>query len=109
MKKKNNNIFLKILSILFLFYMSMYISSSTSIIENKRKQEVIITEKNIKRFENDIKNNKNIDINDYMTTKKNDYSGPGSRLGENVSNFFEDLLTKQAGKMAKFLKKCFFN
>lgn len=109
MKKVNNtNWFLRILSLLFIFYISMYLSNITGFYENKKSEEVMLTNESIKRFEEDIKNNKNIDVNDYLIKKNNDYHGLGNDIGENVSSFFEKLLTEETGKMAKLLKKMFF-
>ena len=107
MKKKNHNPFLTLLFILFIVYLSLYIAGASGYYENKINEEITLTEENILKFERDVKNNKDIDINDYVVKENKDYSCFASNMGDNVSNFFEKLLTKELGKMGKVLKKMF--
>lgn len=108
MKKKNkHNPFLRILGVLFIVYVSLSIASFSGYYESKVNEEVTLTEENIKRFENDIKNNKEIDINNYISSKKKDYRGFASNMGDNVSEFVEKMFTEELGKMGKVLKKLF--
>ena len=107
MKKKKRNPFLIILSILFIIYISLFIVGESGYYESKTKEEIVLTEENIKKFENDVKNNKNIDIENYVVKDNTDYSCFASNMGDNVSSFVERLLTEELGKMRKVLKKMF--
>ena len=107
MKKKKRNPFLTILFILFIVYVSLYIAGASGYYENKINEQIVLTEENIKKFESDVKNNKNIDINNYVVKDNTDYSCFASDIGDNVSNFIEKLLTEELGKMGKVLKKMF--
>ena len=107
MKKKKRNPFLTILFILFIVYVSLYIAGASGYYENKINEQIVLTEENIKKFESDVKNNKNIDINNYVVKDNTDYSWFASDMGDNVSNFIEKLLTEELGKMGKVLKKMF--
>lgn len=106
-KKQKHNPFLIILFILFIVYVSLSIASFSGYYENKINDEVVLTEESIKKFESDVKNNKNIDINNYITKDKKDYRGFASNMGDSFSNFIEKLLTEELGNMGKVLKKMF--
>ena len=106
-KKNKHNPFLRILGILFIIYISLSIASFSGYYENKVNEEVTLTEENIKKFEQDIKDNKEIDINNYIVSKKKDYRGFASNMGDNFSNFIEKLFTEELGKVGKVLKKMF--
>lgn len=108
-KKKKLNPFLSLLTILFIIYISLNIASTNGYYESKINDEVVLTEKNIKKFENDIKNNKKIDLNNYVVKDKKDYRGFASDVGENFSNFVENLMTKELWKAGKVLKRMFSN
>ncbi|MBE6161386.1 MAG: hypothetical protein E7158_04120 [Firmicutes bacterium] len=108
MKKKNKpNPFLRVLGILFIIYISLSIASFSGYYENKINEEVTLTEENIKKFERDIKENKEIDINNYIVSKKKDYRGFASNMGDNFSGFVEKLLTEELGKVGNVIKKLF--
>lgn len=107
MKKKNRNPFLTLLFILFIVYISLFIAGESGYYENKVNEEIVLTQENIEKFEQDVKNNKEIDINNYVIKNNKDYSCFASNMGDNVSNFVETLLTKELGKMGKVLKKMF--
>ena len=107
MKKKKHNPFLTLLTILFIVYVSLFIAGESGYYENKVNEEIVLTEENIKKFEADVKNNKDIDINNYVVKNNTNYSCFASDMGDSVSNFVEKLLTEELGKMGKVLKKMF--
>lgn len=107
MKKKKTNPVLKILFVLFIIYISLYIVGNSGYYENKVNNQVILTEENIRQFENDVKNNKNIDIENYVKDEKIDYSNSISNLGDNVSIKVEKFMTEGLGEIAKVIKKMF--
>ena len=108
-KKKKPNIFLIVLFILFVIYISLDIASSNGYYDNLMREKAILTEENIKEFEDDVKNNRDIDIKKYTEKETKDYRGFASNMGETFSNFVEKLMTEELGKMGKTLKKLFTN
>ena len=108
-KKKKPNLFLIILFLLFMFYISLEIASSSGYYDNMTTKKAILTEENIKEFENDVKNNREIDLKKYTENSQKDYRGFASNMGESFSNFVEKLMTEELGKMGKTLKKLFTN
>ena len=106
MKKKKHNPVLTILFILFIVYISLFIAES-GYYEKQTYEKTILTEENIRKFEEDVKNNKEINIEDYTTSENKDYSCLASNAGDNFSNFVEKLFTEELGKVGKVLKKMF--
>lgn len=107
MKQKKRNPFLELMFVLFVIYISLFIAGESGYYENKVNEQITLTEENIKQFEEDVKNNKEIDIQNYVEKEQIDYSCGFSDLGDNVSTFFEKLLTEEFGKVGKVLKKMF--
>ncbi|HHW68965.1 MAG TPA: hypothetical protein GX747_01310 [Tenericutes bacterium] len=80
--------FLKIFFwVLFISFCALYISQATGYYEYELHKKVIFTEEQIKKFENDVKNGANIDINDYLKNQNKYYQNNTSKLGLNISNF----------------------
>ncbi len=74
MKKKEKNPFFKLLSLLFLIFISLYIALESGYYEAKLSKKTAMTEESIEKFEEDIKEGKPIDVNTYVYEEKNDYS-----------------------------------
>lgn len=97
----NKNI-IKILTLTILIvFISSYLIASTGYYEYTMQQKTIITNEKIKEFENDIKNNQNIDIKDYLEEENIDYSNKFTNLVYNIS----DNSNKLARKAIKYLFK----
>lgn len=107
MKKKKHNPFLTILFILFIVYLSLFIAGESGYYEKQVNEKIILTEENIRKFEDDVKNNREIDLDNYTNNINKDYSCFASKAGDSFSNFVENLFTKELGKMGKILKKMF--
>lgn len=101
--KKKGNIFLKILSVFFLIYISLYIMDNLGYYNINTKNKVL-TEEAIKEFENDIKNGKSIDIKNYVGDSTN-YKNFYSNLGYNLSVGVDNVLNKGLKKVGDILKK----
>ena len=107
MKHKKHNPFLTILFILFIVYISLFIATESGYYERKRHENVTITAKNMQKFEEDVKNNKNVDIYNYVEKDKKDYRGFASNMGDSFSNFIEKMATEELVKVGKVMKKMF--
>ncbi len=104
-EKKKNNLFLKVLLILFLIYISLYIMNNLGYYNIASKNK-IITEEKIKEFEADVRNGKSIDIKEYVRDTTN-YKNTYSNLGYNISIGIDNVLNKGLKKAGKILKKLF--
>ena len=67
--KKKTNLFKKFLTISFIIFMGLYISSISGFYEAKLSNKVALTDEAIKEFENDVIEGKTIDVNTYITNK----------------------------------------
>ena len=76
---KYENTFKIIFIFLFVIFLTMYISVGSNYYEYELHKKVMLTNEDIKRFEDDVKNNKEVDIDNYKY------------IYENISNQIEDL------------------
>lgn len=79
-----------ILLILFVIYISIYLSSSTGYVEYSNNSKTVFTEDKIKEFEKDIAEGKNVNIKDYIKNETKDYSNNITDMGDNISDFVND-------------------
>lgn len=54
--------------------------------DKRQENKTLYTEEMIRKFEKDVDNGKEIDINDYLNYEEVDYSNKSSELGEKFSN-----------------------
>ena len=97
----NKNIIKLITLILIIIFISSYLIASTGYYEYTMQQRTIITNEKIKEFEEDIKNNKNIDLKDYLENEEIDYSNKITNLVYSIS----DNSNKLARKAIKYVFK----
>lgn len=71
--------------ILFITFLTLYISSYAGYGEYQSHKQVVLTKEQIKKFEEDVKNNKNISIEEYYEVSMKDYNNKTSRLGLKIS------------------------
>ena len=82
---KNN--FLRIMSLtVFLIFLALYYSSNAGIIDYQARNRTALTEEQIKMFEDDVKNNVEIDIKKYLDDKEEKYDNNVSKTTLKLSN-----------------------
>ena len=88
--KKKNKIFKFIFYLFFISFLVIYFSELTGYYEYHNYQKKELTQQQIKKYEEDIKNGKEVDINEYLAvdTRKynNNLSKFASKLSDNISN-----------------------
>lgn len=84
-KIKNKKIKFIIVIILIIFVSSYYVSNS-GYYEYHLQERTVLTNEKIKEFEEDIKNNKDIDVKDYLSDNNNDYTNKLTNLVYGVSD-----------------------
>ena len=97
MDKKITKFIIIIITIIFI---SSYLISESGYYEYTMQQRTIITNEKIKEFEQDLKDNKDIDLKDYLDEQK-DYSNAFTKIVYNIS----DNSNKIARKTIKYLFK----
>lgn len=90
-----------IIIIIIIVFISSYLISESGYYEYTMQQRTIITNEKIKEFEQDIKDNKDIDLKEYLDDEELDYSNAFTNLMYNIS----DNSNKLARKTIKYVFK----
>ena len=107
-KKKNKGSWvLKLLGILFILYLSLTIAISTGYYEAKLSEKTTITNEAIMQFEEDVRNGKDVDINDYLTDTYQDYSNSRTKAGYVFSSAVEGFMSEGIEKIVDIFKMLF--
>ena len=82
MKKK---VFKGIILLLIVSFLGLYYAYSNGYYEKRQKDKIMLTNESIEKFEQDLKNGKDISLEDYKV-KDEDYSTRTSKFSLNISN-----------------------
>ena len=82
---KNNVLRIIFLTLVFLF-VGLYSASNAGYIDYQARNQMVLTEEQIKKFEEDVKENKPIDIENYVINKEETYNNNLSKLSLKLSN-----------------------
>ena len=81
-----NKVLKMILAILFIYFLIILVSSQTGYYEYNNNLKATYTEEKIKEFEKDVMEGKNVNIKDYITNDKKDYTNKITDVGAKMSN-----------------------
>lgn len=84
--KVKDNFFKFALLTLFLIFIALYYSSNSGLIDYQARNKTVLTEEKIKQFEEDVKNNVEIDLKKYVEEKEEKYDNNLSKTTLKVSN-----------------------
>ena len=104
MKPKKTNWFMLFIKISFVSFLIVYFLLENGYYENKKAKEVALTEENIRKFEEDIKQNKIIDINNYKIEEEKDYSNKITKFGAKLNDSVGKIIIKGAEGVVDILK-----
>ena len=90
---KTNLARLIILILVFLFFV-LYFMQASGYNEYTRNRENMLTEEQIKEYEEDIETGKDVTIKDYLNKDKVNYDNKVSELGLNLSELIGDVFNK---------------
>ena len=90
------------LLILFIIFLALYFSSNAGLIDYQAKHKTELTETRIKEFEEDVKNNVNIDLKKYIKNDEDNYDNAlssgmlklSNSIGEGVMNILDFFFKK---------------
>ena len=102
-KEVLTKIFKKIFIFLLISFSAIYLSEATGYYEVANYKKRVMTEDNIKKFEQDLKDGKNIDVKDYVLDDQKNYSSKISKLGNSMSNQIEKYVVFGLNNTFKFL------
>lgn len=84
-QKWANRIFRYLFVLSFIAFLTLYLSQATGYYEFENHQKNALTEEQIKNFEKDVRDGKNIKIEDYIEKTHISYSNKASKMGQKVS------------------------
>jgi hypothetical protein len=80
--------------VLVVGFLIMFFSSSSGYYEYELNKKSNLTQEAILKFEQDVKDGKEIDINDYLIDEAKDYSNSFSNIGLNISDKIGTIFSK---------------
>lgn len=96
---KGLGIYKKVMLFLFLVYLALYISQSSGYYDYTSYQKMVITSDAMQRFEEDLKEGKDVLMIDYMEVSLNDYSNDLSDYFLSISKSID----KYVGKIVIYI------
>lgn len=94
--------------IIFLLFGSFFITiifSMSGYYQSSLQKKMILTNEAIEMFENDVKNGKEIDVNNYVLINKKNYDNKFTRFGRTISKNTEKFFSKIISKTLKIVLK----
>ena len=101
--KKLNKAFRYAILISSVTFFALYLSQSTGYFEYRNSKKVALTNEQIEKFEKDVKEGKNIDLEDYIDVNNKSYQNKVSKTGLSISNATEKVIQKIIGGSFKVL------
>lgn len=102
------NLFVFFMTILVVLFLGLYISQMTGYYSYQESKKTQMTENAIKRFEQDLKDGKEINVKDYLEEEAN-YSNALSTLGMKTSRMIETLFDKTMNAIFNGISKTISN
>lgn len=104
-KKLINKFFKMCLIISFAIFITIFISNEYGYYEYQKHEQVTLTEEQIKQFEQDIKDGKNVELQNYIKNPNKNYQTNFSKLGLNISNSVSGIIKKSVDSLFSKLGK----
>lgn len=93
-KKLRTKLFRFTFTILFAIFITLFVSNKYGYFEYQKHEQVTLTQEQIKQFEQDVKEGKNISLEDYKANTNKNYQTRLSQAGLNISNTVADFVKK---------------
>lgn len=104
-KKKKKNYTLITIILFFIFFIALYSSQVSGYYEYGQYKKTAITNEAIKKYEEDLKQGKEVNPENYISSKYKDYSNGLSKIGLKTSSYIEKIFTKGIKNTFKYLSK----
>ena len=101
--KLRTKIFRMSFIILFAVYLTVYISNKYGYYEYQKHERVTLTEEQIRKFEQDVKDGKQIDIESYVSDVNKNYQTKLSQAGLNLSNGLANIVKTGVDGFFKYI------
>ena len=107
-ENENNYFLFKLLLFLFIFFVIVYLSNKTGYYEYKNYTKTKLTNESILKFENDVKEGRDVSIDDYVVSEYKDYSNIITRTGSTINSICETIMNDGLKKTLKILSELFY-
>lgn len=104
-KNKKNKIFKYLFMTFFFSFLVVYFSELTGYYEYQNHQKKALTEEQIKQFEMDVANGKEVDINKYLVVDTKNYNNNLSKLTSKLSDGISTLVQSGVEGTFKYISK----
>ena len=90
---------------LIIVFFVMILASSSGYYEYELSKKTTLTNEAIARFEQDLKDGKNIDIDDYVVKEEKNYDNRISRMGNSISDKINNVVSTGVKYLFKYIEK----
>lgn len=104
-KNKKNKIFKYIFMMFFISFLVVYFSELTGYYEYQNHKKTTLTEEQIKKFEEDVSNGKEVDINEYIVVETTNYNNKLSKVTSKLSDCISNIVESGVEQTFKFLSR----
>lgn len=104
-KKICKKLFKFIFMCLLIIYLTLYLSQAAGYYEYQNRERVVLTEEQIKKFEQDVAAGKDISLESYFNNNINNYNNKTSKLGYDISNELGNIVKKGIDSTFNLLNK----
>ena len=106
-KDKREVIAVRFFNIFLIIYIVLYLAKITGYYNVEVKKQVELNSEAMNRFENDVKNGKNVKMTDYVSIKNVKYNNKISDLGYSLSKGVTYVVTNGFDDVSSFLGQLF--
>lgn len=104
-KDKKNKLYKFIFYVFFISFLVIYFSELTGYYEYTNYKKAALTEEQIKKFEEDVKNGTEVDINEYLVVDTKKYNNTLSNLASKLSDGISKLVNNGVEYTFKYISK----
>lgn len=104
-KNKKNNVFRFIFMVFFMSFLVIYFSELAGYYEYQNYKKTTLTEEQIRKFEKDVEEGKEVDLNKYLVIENKSYKNNLSKISNDLSNAISNIVQDGVENTFKFLSK----
>lgn len=90
---------------IIIIFLVMIFTSSSGYYEYELSKKTTLTNEAIEKFEQDVKEGKNININDYVVKNDKNYDNRVSKMGNSISNKIDNIMSTGMKYLFKYIEK----
>ena len=104
-KDKKNKIYRLVFYLFFISFLIIYFSELTGYYEYQNHKKTSLTEEQIKKFEEDVKNGNEVDINEYLIVDNKKYNNTLSKLASKLSDGISKIVNRGVEYTFRYISK----